>query len=216
MDSSFNNLRKDQLVLDSLLRFCLSRTLSLTDKYDLFRDLPLVDPTNRINTEPKEIIMVSFFFSFLYTYYTLNGISFDNRIPAKVLEKYLLIYLGVQQYFKDKSINIEDQTLEILDFYLCQVDYFEYFDTKKAYLVKKDYIINDFLFLLKRLGLIESRIGSYYFTTNISRYMAVNYLEDTRKFAFPSLSPKKGLYVNYKNVNYLESLGSNEKPNSAS
>lgn len=216
MDSSLNNLKKDKLILDSLLKFRLSRTLSLTGKYDLFVDLPLVDPTNRINTIPKEIFMVEFFLCFLYTYQGLEGLLFDNRVPSKLLEKYLLIYLGVKQYFQYNSIDIEDQSLDSLDFYLCQVDYFEYFNSKKSYLAKKESIINEFLSLLKRLGLIEGRIGSYYFITPISRHVSLNYWSDIKRFSFPSLSPKKGMYVNHRDINFLESLSNNDKLNSGS
>ena len=213
LNSSISVSKKDQLIFDSILKFSLSRYLSLAVKYELFRDLPLEDFTNRIKLEGNDMFMVDLFFSFLYTYQNLEGLSFDNRVPSKILEKYLLIYLGVLRYFKDNSIDIEDQTLYTMDFYLCSTDYFEHSNTRKYYLTKKESLINDFLFMLKRLGLIEGRIGSYYFISNISRYVALNYFDDTRKFSFPSLSPKKGLYINYKNVNFLESLNNNEKFN---
>jgi len=63
--------------------------------------------------------------------------------------------------------------------------------------------------ILKREGLLETSIGSFYFVSDKTRQNICNQFTHTDKFSFPSLTPQAGLYTNYRNMNYQ--LSKNEE-----
>jgi len=214
LSSNIPNSRKDKLISDSILKFCLSRNMTLTGPTKFFHNLPLTEFTNTVYNQEEDVRMIDFFFCFLYTYQNLNCLALDNKIPSSLLEQYFLIYLGVQTFLDDNLIDIENPkycALDTIDYYLCNTNYFEYTYIRKYYVQKKEETIRDFVHLLKTIGMLESQVGSYYFISVKAKNFAINHLNGTKSFSFPSLTAKKGLYINHRDVNYFEPVNDIEK-----
>lgn len=125
-----------------------------------------------------------------------------------------MVYVAACEFFSYNSpIKIWSDEFSELDtnmFYLSSVNYFKYVQrTTKEYLERKDRIMSNMINILKREGLLETSIGSFYFVSDKARQNICNQFTHTDKFSFPSLTPQPGLYTNYRNMNYQ--LSKNEE-----
>lgn len=214
MNSGAANSVKDKLISGSILKFCSKRNLTLIGAGRVWNKLSLTDPTSKGGTQFEEIRMTDLFHCLLYTYQYLNDPWIDNRVPCSWLENNIIVYIGVEEFLDRNDVDLRSTSfcaLDTMDYYLSSINYLEHSYIRKSYLKEKKEIGNDSVHLLKRIGLLENRVGCYHFVSNKAKNFGINQFKATRRFSFPSLTPKKGLYVNCRDTNYIKSSSTVEE-----
>jgi len=214
LKSNLSDSTKDKLISKSIVKFSSRRNLSLMGAGKVWNAWcnPILAVENRLLFRENQYICL--FYCLLYSYNYTNGLLLDNRIPRVWLEELVIVYVAACEFFSYNSpIKIWSDEFSELDtnmFYLSSVNYFKYVQrTNKEYLERKDRIMSNMINILKREGLLETSIGSFYFVSDKARQNICNQFTHTDKFSFPSLTPQAGLYTNYRNMNYQ--LSKNEE-----